>query len=111
MVFLPKIIPRVPSSLSLRFKPSEFKYAALGLDGSTVSPSERRGCSQKLRWKTMSMKMRILLVAVLVSICVAIQVTIILLIRRHYRKLPPPPVPDSVRFPWRQFEEYDPFGS
>jgi hypothetical protein len=56
----------------------------------------------------MSTRMRILLVAVLVSICVAIQVTIILLIRRHYRKLPPPPIPDSVKFPWRQFEEYGP---
>ena len=107
MVYLPKIIPRVPSNLSLRgFMKSDFKYSALELSGAT-GPTDGRGCSQRLRWKTMSMRMRILSVSLLVGICVAIQVTIILLIRRHYQK--PAPVidlPESVKYPWRSFPEY-----
>src|SRR5271170_8127171 len=107
MVYLPKIIPRVPSNLSLRgFMKSDFKYSALELSGAT-SPTDGRGCSQRLRWKTMSMRMRILSVSLLVGICVAIQVTIILLIRGHYRR--PAPVidlPESVKYPWRSFPEY-----
>jgi len=108
MVYLPKIIPRVPSHLSLRFKPSEFKYSILELDNPASSDSERRGCSQRLKWKTMSVKMRIATVTVLVAICVAIQVSIILLIRGHYRRAPPPPpeVPEHVKYPWRFFPEY-----
>lgn len=107
MVHLPKIIPRVPSNLSLRFKPSEFKYSILELDGRPSSPIEPRGCSQRLTWKTMSMRMRIATVTLLVGICVAIQVFIILLIRGHYRRAPSPPeIPESVKYPWRQFPEY-----
>lgn len=115
MVFLPKIIPRVPSSLSLRFKPSDFKYTLLELplDG-TTSPEQRWGgrwagrfgCTERPRWKTMSTLWRFLTVTTLVGICVAIQVTIILLIRSHYRKQPAPEIPDSIKFPWRQFPEY-----
>jgi hypothetical protein len=112
MVYLPKIIPRVPSNLSLRFKPSDFKYNILELD-SPLTPIEQRGCSQRLKWKTMSTRMRIATISLLVGICVAIQLMIILLIRHHYRRAPPPPpeIPDSVKFPWRQFEEYVPFYS
>lgn len=107
MVYLPKIIPRVPSHLSLRFKPSDFKYSILELD-SPATPIEQRGCSQRLKWKTMSTRMRIATVTLLVGICVAIQLMIILLIRHHYRRVTPPPpeIPDSVKYPWRQFEEY-----
>lgn len=106
MVYLPKIIPRVPSNLSLRFKSSDFKYSALELDGAT-SPTEGRGCSQRLRWKTMSTRMRIAVVALLVGICVAIQITIILLIRSHYQRKPASiEIPESVKYPWRQFPEY-----
>src|SRR5271170_945505 len=100
MVYLPKIIPRVPSNLSLRFKKgSDFKYTALELPGPN-SPTEGRGCSQRLRWKTMSTRLRVATVALLVGICVAIQVSIILIIRCHYRRPAPPiEIPETVKYP------------
>jgi hypothetical protein len=104
MVYLPKIIPRVPSNLSLRFKASEFKYNALELDSPPASTAVR-GCSQRLRWKTMSVRMRIAVITLLVGICVAIQVSIILLIRSHYRQKPVI-IEDSVKYPWRKFPKY-----
>ena len=111
MVYLPRLIPRVPSNLSLRFKATDFKYTALELDGGSTPPAGSRGCSQRLNWKTMSVKMRVATVVLLVGICVAIQTTIILLIRGHYRRVSrptTPEIPESVRFPWRQFPEYPP---
>src|ERR1700736_1856074 len=98
-----KILPRVPSQLSLRFKASDFKYSSLDFDGANYT-TYRVGCSQRLQWKTMSTRMRILIVALLVGICVTIQVGLILLIRSHFRN--EQPIPESVRYPWRFFTEY-----
>ncbi len=61
----------------------------------------------------MSLKMRIATVTLLVGICVAIQLTIILLIRGHYRRAhaQSPEVPEHIKYPWRFFPEYVSFDS
>jgi hypothetical protein len=102
-MLLPKILPRIPSQLSLRFKPSDFKYSSLDYDGANYT-TYRAGCAQRLQWKTMSTRMRILTVALLVGICVTIQVVLILLIRGHFRN-DKDPIPESVKYPWRFFTE------
>jgi len=102
MVHLPKIIPRAPSYLSLRFKPSDFKYKTLlDLDIRPNPSNDARGCSRRPQWKTMTVRMRIVTVTLLVAICLAIQLCIILLVRGYYKS----GLPDSIKYPWRQFPE------
>ena len=101
-------LPRVPSSLTLRIplRPSDYKYL-------TVDSDEQLGLTEDgignrfstparyLRWRQLSTGIKAMLVTLATLTCIAIQVMIVLLIRRQYA-----PVRDTGDlpdpYPWRK---------
>ena len=118
-------IPRVPSSLTLRIplRPSDYKYIPIDLldsaGPSTAASSANTSASNSptlkfstpyihfpsransWRWSSLSTSIKVFLVTLASFACLALQIVIVMVIKRRYEDVAYPPSQAPNLWPWR----------